>query len=147
MIALQLLFLPSRPTCFNLFSRSFYLPPQYYHPPISNRSSLYHISLFNSLPTSSLGAKRCPPGRLPHPSPASLRRLTLRPTSCACVCLHLPRLPIPPLPPLACAQVPVIPWRFLTLWVPPSTLCLSLSLYVLCSKSWHLLVLGFSKRS
>ena len=130
----------------NRLFQPFFIPifPSYIlPPPTSKRSSFYHLSMLHLLPTSSFGAKRRPPGHRPHPPPASLHCLTLHPPPRACVCCRFPRLFVPPLPPSACAQVPVSPLGVHPSWVPPSPLCLYLALPVFCSNSWHLLVLGF----
>ena len=71
------------------------------------------------IPTSSTGAKRRPPGRCPHLPPTSLRRLFLSPVPHACVCFCSCSGVLPPLPPLACTQVPVGPWGVFLSRVPP----------------------------
>ena len=57
------------------------------------------LSSYHPLPTSSSGRLGRPPLLRPHPPPASLCRLSLRPTLCACLCCRVPH-PFTPLPAL-----------------------------------------------
>ena len=118
LLALHILFNPSRPTCCCRFPGSLYFSPPSYCPPISNSSSLYHLSILHLIPTSSPGAKRHPPGRRSHPPPDILRRLTLIPAPCACVCRRFLCPFVPLFTASSCAQVPVISWWVHLFWVP-----------------------------
>ena len=71
-------------------------PPPLYCPPINSLHLHIPLSVLHLLPTSSPGAKHCPPGRFLYPPPASLRRLYLRPAPQAYVCRRFPWLCTPP---------------------------------------------------
>ena len=70
----------------------------------------HRTSLSHPLPTSSPSAVHCTPGCCQNPPPASFLRLSLRFAPRACVYCHFCVRPLPPLPPSACNQVPVVPW-------------------------------------
>ena len=80
----------------------------------------------------------------PPSSPASLRRLYLRPTPRAYIYRHVPHLFVPTLPPSACSKVHVVPWSVCLSFSPLSILCLRLSIPVWFTDSWYLLVFGIS---
>ena len=58
-------------------------------PPLSILQHRF-TALPHPLPTSSTGMDHRPPGHCPHPPPASLRRLYMCPTPCACFLLRFP---------------------------------------------------------
>ena len=112
-------------------------------PTTSNHSSSYYISLLHPLPNSSPSAKLRPPGRRTHPPLASLCRLTLSPTRHASFCHQFLHPFVPLFLTSDCTEVPTRPWGVRPSRIPPSLLSTRLTLHVLCSKSWYLLVIGF----
>ena len=75
--------------------------------------------LLHPLPTSSTSTNFCPPGRHPHPPPASLRLSSLRPAPHACLCAVSCDCVPTKNSPLACSRVHVRPWGVLPLLFPP----------------------------
>ena len=88
-----------------------YFPRISYLLPICSRSSL-KPSQFHPLPTSSPGAKFCPPVHRPHPPPTSFCRSSLRPAPHACIFFRSRAGLLPPLPPSEFTQFHVVPRGF-----------------------------------
>ena len=119
-------------------------PPLSYPLPIRSRSSSY-LSCLHPLPTSSPGAKRRPPGRCPHPPPASLRCSSLLPDPHACVCRRLPCRFVTPFSAFGLHPGPCWPLGGVPVAGPSESLCTWLVLPEFSSKPWHCLVLGVSQ--
>ena len=120
-------------------------------PPLRTQPFIVEALSYHLLPSSSPGENLRPPERCPHLPPVSLRRSSLYPALCVCICFCSQVGALPPLPPLAYTHAPISPCWFCPSLVPPR-LCVpafpSLSYHINLGIAWFLVsvLVGFLRK-